>query len=87
MKSYKVIFQTVAETSHIASSMEVAYSEHSISIQLISCYVTAKLAFACGEHSALGSSSFCDFLKMTFFDSSKPFGVFFRDVLNTDNYS
>ena len=56
-------FFLIAESAHRASSMEAAYSEHSIAIHSISmaCYVNAVPAFVYFELPAREESSFCDF--------------------------
>ena len=68
VKSQKVIFQTSQKIFTKASSMQAAYSEHSIhnvAIHSISLagYVTAGLAFVCGELPTWEVSTFCDILE------------------------
>ena len=55
-------FLKIAETAHRASSTEAEYSGYSIVIHSISIagYITAVLAFVCGELPAQEASSFCE---------------------------
>ena len=63
VKLQKETFLKIAQTAHLASSMEAAYSEHSIPMHSISMagYVTAAPAFVCRKVPAPEASSFCDF--------------------------
>ena len=56
-------FSKIAEIAQRASSMEAAYSEHSITIYSISIvgYVNAVSAFVCFKLPAREASSVCDF--------------------------
>ena len=70
VRSQEVIFSKIQEIAHRASSMEAAYSDHSIAIHSITMagYVTTVPALVCGELPAREVSTFCDFKKITSYD-------------------
>ena len=77
----------IAETSHRVSSMEAAYSEHSIS--MAGYFESPELAFVCIKLPGREASSFCDFFNLTscdftaFFSFLTPANLWlFLDVLN-----